>query len=75
MCLALAGKMCVKAHILLPENMSGNCERFSASDVDGQYIQKRAPTQWQVALILYILPIHCYQKGSIAIAKKLSISR
>ncbi len=46
----------------------GNCERFSASDVVGQYIQKRAPTQWQVALILYILPIRYYRKGSFAIA-------
>ena len=46
----------------------GNCESFSARDVDEQYIQKRAPTQWQVALILYILPSHCYQKGRFAIA-------
>ncbi len=29
---------------------------------------KRAPMRWQAALILYILPIHCFRKGSFAIA-------
>ncbi len=40
----------------------GDCETISASDGTGQYIQKRAPMQWQVALILYILPIPCSRK-------------
>lgn len=30
-------------------NFKGNYEMISASDVAGQYIQKRTPTQWQVA--------------------------
>ena len=45
----------------------GICEMFSASDVVGQYIQKRTPMQWQVALILYILTTHCLWKESFAI--------
>jgi len=44
------------------------CETFSASDVTGQDMQKRAPTRWQVALTLYILPSPCVLKGSFAIA-------
>ena len=49
-------------------HLLGDCETLSANDEAGQSIQKRAPMRWQVALILYRLPILCFQKASFAIA-------
>ena len=49
-------------------NSIDNCEMFPTSDGNGQYIQKRAPMQWPVALILYILPTPCALKEGFAIA-------